>query len=268
MKVIVSHDIDHLTAWEHSFKDAILPKYILRMHIELVLGKIRFKEYLLRTKSLFNNKWNHIEDLINFNRSMGIPSQFFIGVNNGVGLSYSIEKAHQIMLQHQTHDVHFGVHGIAFDDPTAIQREYDRFKQLAAESQIGMRMHYVRKVDKTMHWIAQAGYAFDSTEFGFLSPYRIESMWEFPFQIMDSWVMEQGKRWQSVNLERAKEITLAELARAEKAELPYLGIIFHDHYFSPAHQTWMNWYTWFMETLKNKGYTFIRFGDAIKELET
>lgn len=267
MKVIVSHDIDHITAWEHGLKDGILPKYILRMHIELVLGKISISEYLLRIRSFFTNKWQHLDELISFNESIGIPSHFFIGMQNGVGLSYSPKHAADIVHKYSNAKVRFGVHGIAFDDLLQIQSEYRRFQDLTSEDGFGMRMHYVRKTTDTMSWIAASGYTFDSTEYSFGPPYKIDSMWEFPFQIMDSWIMEQGKRWQSVKLEEAKAITLRELEKAQRAQLPYLGIIFHDHYFSPAHRTWMDWYTWFMAYLKNQGFEFIHFNDAIKEME-
>ncbi len=267
MKVIVSHDIDHITAWEHGAKDSILPKYAVRMHLELLKGHISFNEYLLRIKSFFTNSWNNIEALIAYNTSMGIPSHFFVGVNNGVGLSYSIDRASEIIKKYQGTSVQFGVHGIAFDNKEKIQYEFDRFTSLAGHKPSGMRMHYVRKTSDTMNWIANAGYHFDSTEYSFGAPYKIGTMWEFPFQIMDSWILEQGKRWQSVNLEQAKSITLIELEKAEKANLPYLGIIFHDHYFSPAHRTWMEWYIWFTGYLKEQGYSFIRFEDAIKEME-
>jgi hypothetical protein len=267
MKVIVSHDIDHLTAWEHGLKDAILPKYLARMHVELISRHISFQEYVLRIKSFFTNKWNHLDALIAYNQSLGIPSHFFVGVNNGVGLSYDIHKVSTIIQSHGKASVKFGVHGIAFDNKKDIQNEFNRFAEFSKKESFGMRMHYVRKTTNTMKWISEAGYAFDSTEYSFGSPYKIGTMWEFPFQIMDSWIMEQGKKWQSVNLEKAKTITLKELEKAEKEQLPYLGVIFHDHYFSPAHRSWMNWYIWFTGYLKDHGYEFIRFEDAIKELE-
>ena len=40
MKVIISHDIDHITAREH-LTDTIIPKFIIRNKIELLTGKIR-----------------------------------------------------------------------------------------------------------------------------------------------------------------------------------------------------------------------------------
>ena len=39
IKVIISHDVDHITAWEHS-KDLIIPKFVARMFVEHGLGYI------------------------------------------------------------------------------------------------------------------------------------------------------------------------------------------------------------------------------------
>jgi hypothetical protein len=43
MKIIISHDIDHITVFEHK-KDLIIPKFIIRSFIELGLGYISFSE--------------------------------------------------------------------------------------------------------------------------------------------------------------------------------------------------------------------------------
>jgi hypothetical protein len=48
-------------------------------------------------------------------------------------------------------------------------------------------------------------------------------MWEFPFQIMDGWIIENYKRWQTLNLEQAKENTKRLIDKAIEADLEYLG---------------------------------------------
>lgn len=91
MKAIISHDVDHITVWEH--KDLIVPKFLIKSTIELLSGTIPFRDYLSRYEDLIKNKWQNIEELIKFNTKNGIPSTFFLGVNNGVGLVYSLENA-------------------------------------------------------------------------------------------------------------------------------------------------------------------------------
>ena len=61
MKIIISHDVDHITVWEHLTKDFIIPKFLLRNKIELLTGKIGFNEYCLRIKDVFNNKFQSIQ---------------------------------------------------------------------------------------------------------------------------------------------------------------------------------------------------------------
>src|ERR1700733_14669560 len=93
MKAIISHDIDHISILEHTFKDAIIPKFMARMHIELVSGKISLREYTLRWTDFFKNKWQNIDELITYNNINNIPSSFFIAVNRGLGLNYSNRSA-------------------------------------------------------------------------------------------------------------------------------------------------------------------------------
>ena len=97
MKAIVSHDIDHLTLTEHYLRDLIVPKYFVRSYIEFFSGKISFSELMHRYGDVFKNQWQHIEILHKFNSQNNVPSTYFIGVNKGVGLTYSqIQSAYWI----------------------------------------------------------------------------------------------------------------------------------------------------------------------------
>ena len=93
MKILLSHDVDHITVHEHWFKDLIIPKFYIRSVIELLNRKITFKEFLNRLADLTLNKWNGVDEVIAFNQSRNIKSTFFVGVNNGVGLSYELNQA-------------------------------------------------------------------------------------------------------------------------------------------------------------------------------
>ncbi|HSH65553.1 MAG TPA: hypothetical protein VLB84_07095, partial [Bacteroidia bacterium] len=241
MKAIISHDIDHLTVWEHR-ADLILPKFVVRANIELTIGKISINEYLLRIGDFFKNKWQRIDEVIAFNKSMGIPSSFFIGVNNGLGLSYPLKEAAYWINKVFEQGIEIGVHGINYETFEGVKKEFDDFSSSCpSQSSFGMRMHYVRKNENTLHYIEQCGYLYDSTENSFKNPYKIGKMWEFPFQIMDGWVIDKDKRWQSQNLQQAKDNTLKLIDKAQKEKLEYLGIIFHDRYFCDSFKTWKNW---------------------------
>jgi hypothetical protein len=267
MKAIVSHDIDHLTVWEHT-RDLILPKFIIRGHIELILGKISIFEYCNRISDFFKNKWQQIDELINYNNSMKVPSSFFIGVNNGIGLSYPIEEASYWINKLTKQNVEIGVHGISYDSFEKVNKEFETFKNIASLSSFGMRMHYVRNDGNTLSYIEKSGYYYDSTEHAFKNPHKIGNLWEFPFQIMDGWIINNGKPWQSRNLEHAKYNTLHLIDKAEKENIKYLGIIFHDRYFSDSFKTWKNWYIWLIDYLKSNKIEFVNFKQAIQELES
>ena len=141
MKAIISHDIDHITVWEHLFKDTIIPKYMIRMHVELLKNKISLREYTLRWSDLFKNKWQNIDELVTFNNINLVPSSFFIAVNKGVGLNYSNESALLWIEQMQRRNCEIGIHGIDFDDEKLIKREFDLFSSLTKINSFGIRMH-------------------------------------------------------------------------------------------------------------------------------
>jgi hypothetical protein len=267
MNVIVSHDIDHITVWEHLFRDTIIPKYMARMHIELISGKISMREYTLRWADFFKNKWQNIDELITFNNIHKVPSSFFIAVSKGVGLNYSNEAAFVWIEQMKKRGCEIGVHGIAFDNKSEIEEEYELFKKLSGQKQAGIRMHYVRNDANTFLHFNDVGYKYDSTVNSFENPYKIGEMWEFPFQIMDGWVIEDGKRWQTKSLEQAKENTKRLIDQAHKHKLNYLGIDFHDRYFSHAFKTWVEWYMWVIEYCESEGMKFLNFEQGILELE-
>lgn len=267
MKAIISHDIDHITVWEHLFKDLIIPKHMARMHIEWFTGKISGREYLLRWGDFFKNKWQNIDELITFNNIHKVPSSFFIAVNNGVGLNYSLTASKLWIEQIQYRKSEVGLHGIAFDASDAIQKEHQLFYSFSGLTKFGIRMHYVRNTSETYQLLDKAGYLYDSTVHAFQNPYKIDNMWEFPFQIMDGWVIENSKQWQSINLSKAKENTLKLIDKAHQHNLKYLGIDFHDRYFSYSFKTWLDWYMWLVEYLKSNKIEFVNFETAVKELE-
>lgn len=267
MKAIISHDIDHIKVFEHLFKDVIIPKFMTRMHIELFSGKISVREYMLRWADFFKNKWQNIDELITFNNINKVPSSFFIAVNKGIGLNYSNTAAMLWIDQMKHRSCEIGLHGIDFDNMEAIKKEFDLFSSLTEQNNFGIRMHYVRNDGETYQLMERAGYRYDSTEHAFKNPYKIGNMWEFPFQIMDGWVIEDGKKWQSLNLAKSKEKTKVLIDQAESLDLKYLGIDFHDRYFSHSFNTWLEWYIWLVDYLKINKIDCVNFDMAIKELE-
>lgn len=267
MKAIVSHDIDHLTLSEHYLNDLIVPKFFTRSLIELSIGKISFTEFMNRFGDVFKNQWQHIESLHEFNSKHGVPTTYFIGVKKGLGLSYSQKQSEFWIKKMLQMGCRVGVHGIEFESLEKISSEYNLFKQLSEQPTFGTRMHYIRKNESTFTNMAKAGYLFDSSEMNFKAPYKVDSMWEFPFQLMDSYVIEKPKQWQSKNFTQSCEESKRIIDKVQSLNLPYLGIDFHDRYFSASHKTWKDWYMWLIEYLKENKIEFIDFNGAIKELE-
>ncbi len=268
MKIIISHDVDHITPWEHK-KDLIIPKFIVRSFIEFGLRYISLFELRSRFKSLVENKWQNIEELMRFDRENEIPSTFFIGVANGLGLSYSLKDAEFWIRRIQQRGFDVGVHGIAFDDYRCIVREHELFNEVLKSNSFGIRIHYIRLIYNILEFLNRAGYLFDSSLYELKKhPFRVGNLWEFPLHIMDGYIICKKNRWQDQTLEQVKETTKNEIGKAYDRKIKYYTILFHDRYFSDSFRTWKEWYMWLIGYFKDNQVEFISYGDAIKEIET
>jgi len=267
MKVIISHDVDHLTVLEH-LRDLIIPKFWIRSFIELSLGYISLKEFFVRFNEFLKNRWNHIEKLIEFDKEYNIPSTFFFGMNRGMGLSYSLELAEEYIQLVLNNGFDVGVHGIEFKNFEEMKREFETFKNLSQLESFGIRMHYLRMDNKTLEKLEKIGYVFDSSLYSIKNPFRIGegNMWEFPLHIMDGYIILRGKKWQSLKLKEVIDITKRKIEDYCESGIEYLTILFHDRYFSESFRTWKEWYIQIVEYLKSNGFKFISYRQALEEL--
>ncbi len=264
MKIIISHDVDHLHVSEH-FCDLIIPKFVVRAKIELLTGKISMGEFFTRMGELFGNKWNRLEEIIEFNKQYHIPATFFVGVKNGLGLNYSLEKASRAIKFIQSRGCEVGVHGIAFDNQADVQKEFDNFAEIIGHKDFGIRMHYLRNNDDTLTYLSNAGYLFDATLPEQKSTYNIANFTEFPVHIMDGWMMNRQKAWQVNNLQQALDDSKRIIDEGLKNEIDYFSILFHDRYFSNGFKTWKEWYVQLMEYLIQNNFEFVDYKMALTE---
>ena len=266
MKAIISHDIDLLTVWEHK-NDLAIPKLIVRSSIELAIGSIYSTEYLLRFKELVENKLHNLEELMEFDKEKKVPSTFFIGVNKGLGLSYSLTDAEYWIKRIMEKGFDVGVHGIEFNDLKAIKTEYESFKQMSGLSAFGIRMHYLRNSKNTLEFLNKAGYIFDSSLYKKERPFKAGNLWEFPLHIMDTYIFNENSRWQNRTLDQAKDKTKAIMEGIHKWGIKYFTILCHDRHFSNSFRSWKAWYIWTVEYLKKNRVELTTYKEAIQELK-
>ena len=263
MYVIISHDVDHLFGRDHWFRDLIYPKLWVRSTLQLVKRQISIREWWLRCSSCFRHKRNNIEEIMRFDKENGVPSTFFFGMNQGLGLSYRPAEAKEIILKTRRAGFDVGVHGIIYDSKEGIEQEYKKFIETVGFEPCGIRMHYVRFNEKTFEYESLTGYQFDTTEFDKSNngtrkdPYQVGDMWEFPLSIMDGYLPNQ--------LSDMKADTLKLLQECEAKKMEYVTILFHDCYFSEEYQALYKWYMWLIGELKST-YSFVSFRDAITQL--
>lgn len=264
MKVIISHDVDHLFRGEH-YRDLIYPKLWVRSMLEVLRGQYGFREWIYRMHSPFCKIRHHIPELIEFDKSRGIESTFFFGMNNGLGMKYSIEDAMPVIRFVMEQGFEVGVHGIEFESYEKVKKEYTSFSQIVKEKDFGIRTHYVRYNHKTFNIFNKCGYLFDTSEFDktkgmtIKSPYKVGDMWEFPLVMMDAYL--------PIKFKEKKERTVEIINIAEKSKIQYLTILFHDASFCKEYLTERDWYIWLVDWLSKNGHEFISYRKAIMELE-
>lgn len=267
MKIIVSHDVDHLSVLEHH-KEWMIPKFLIRTFLEAGLRKIQTKEVYHRLLGLLRNRWHNLDELVDFDAVHDVPATYFVGVENGRQLSYPLSEAEKWILKIKKSGFEVGVHGICYDSAAGIKKEFCRFRNVLPEGDAGIRMHCLSRNSRTVESLADAGYRFDCTVAGLQNPFFVEDrIWEFPLQLMDSELFCKGARWQTQDLERVKKQTVSLLERAKAEGLRYFSVLFHDFYYSEAFRAWKQWYEWFVGYASDNGYEFINYADAIKEME-
>lgn len=265
MKIIVSHDVDHLYASDHITRDLIFPKLWIRSFLHCCQGRISIKTLGYRLISVFGKRLNRIPEIMEFDRNHGVASTFFFGMANGLGMSYKQTAARPWIDTILQGGMDAGVHGIAYQDGKEIAKEKADFQRLSGLETFGIRTHYVRYDANTFQKFAQCGYLFDTSAFNkkeieLEAPYRIHDLWEFPLHIMDGYIMFD-------NLEAACEKTRQALAQAEQKGLPYFTFLFHDYMFNPkTYPHDKQYYEWFIHYCQEKGYPFISYRQAIKAL--
>ena len=267
MKIIISHDVDHLYNKEHIFRDLFFPKLIVRSLLHVFQGKIRFSTFLWRVKSVFEKRLNRIEEVMRKDKEYGIPSVFFFGMNQGLGMSYRPDEAQSMILKVKETGFDVGVHGIEYEGKDGIQKEHNCFCEKSGLNIFGIRTHYVRFNEETFSKLSDAGYLFDSSDFNkqyleFKEPYRVGEMWEFPLHIMDGYILPFGK------LHKGKEDTVAAIEEAKRKGMAYCTILYHDYqYNEKTYPDEKAWYDWLLDYLKSNNYEFISYREAIEELE-
>lgn len=266
MKVIVSHDVDHLHPSEHFFRDLYFPKLWVRSFIEYLKGEIGLKVFFNRILLIFNKRLNRIAELCDFDSRNCVKATYFFGMDSVLSMSYKKEKALPYIRYVKDAGFDAGVHGCNFDNVEAIKKEHNAFQRLTGESQFGVRNHYVRYNGHTFGYMNDACYIFDTTEFNkdgldYKHPYKVGNMWEFPLAIMDVYVVHH-------NLQDAKDRVKAFIQSVIKNEGSYLTVLFHDSLFNQkCYPLEYAFYVWLIKYLKECGVEFISYRKAIEELD-
>lgn len=260
MKVILSHDVDHLYWSDHAL-DTFYPGLFLRSSKAMLKGEIKSSELIRRFS--FSGQLNRIKELSTFLKDRNLPASFFFGMRTGLNLSYDYQKAGKFIntLKSQGFDV--GVHGMAFDDLELMKEERERFKEISGNYPKSIRNHYLRNNEKTFDLMNQLGYKSDSTLNGIMERDKIGDLNRIPISQMDVDVMKEARLAGKSML----EISLEKLEEAESKNLDYFVVNFHDIYFSKAYLEYKEWFETLLNALIARNYSFVDFKTAISEID-
>ena len=138
MKIIVSHDVDHLFRDDH-YRDLIYPKLWVRSTLEVIKREYGANEWLHRMGNPFKHVRHRIEEVMAFDKAHNIQSSFFFGMDNGLGMNYSKEKACEVIRHVDKAGFDVGVHGISYTEYGKMQKEYDDFARIIGRKDFGIR---------------------------------------------------------------------------------------------------------------------------------
>ena len=265
MKIIISHDVDHLSVAEHCLKDFIIPKFIIWQFIEFIKSNIWITELFKRYYGLLSNKWNNIKQLQEFNLKNWIKTTYFFWVSNWLWLNYNQENAGNYIKYLLNNWADVWVHGINYDDIIKMEKEYNDFKTISWLNEFGIRMHYLRKSSNTKDYLSKLWYLFDCTDLLWDKYVKLNIWWMtvIPFQIMD-WDLFNYNR-NSFNLEEAKKYTKNLLSNAIQNNQEYFSILIHQRYFSDDFNNWKKWYIWFVNYCKINNHLLINYKELCKK---
>ena len=272
MKVIISHDVDHLSVWEHT-RDLVIPKFVVRFGIEWVLGYTSWREVVPALRSLWTNSWQHIEELMDFDEAHGVPSTFFVAVANGRKLCYALADAKEWITRVRSRGFDVGVHGIEYGSADKVHDELTRFREITGQDFVGVRFHNigfspssVQLSDSDVLNLKRVGYSFSSTTFGDTGPWCSDTFWEFPIHLMDGHMFRVGRPWKNRTPEQMRESTVKRLEDAAARGVSYFSLLFHDGFFCDYYRDYQEWYVWLVEFLKAAGYQLCSYRHALDEL--
>jgi len=261
MKIIVSHDIDHISWSEHILRDLFIPKWLIRNSAWLLSGHVSWHLFRKRVQAITSERIHNLPELINFDHTHNVPSTFFLGVANALNMSYPLSMARDMTAYIREQGFDVGTHGVAFQVKENILQEYERFKKFMPDGEsFGVRNHYLRRDDQTLAFQAEVGYLFDSSEYGLQPPYMINGIWEFPVCLMDSFLIPD---YDSSDFLMLQHSSIDIIQKAEQMKFPYFTLLFHDDFYSDLYPNHKEWYEWIIPWLMER-FEFSSFRLAIE----
>lgn len=256
MKIIISHDVDHLFLSEH-YKDTFIPGLLKRSVVEHRKKRTRLGELSKR----FAWRLNNIQELHAFNSKYSIPATWFFGMRTGLNLSYHWKKAKTWVHFLRDQGASVGLHGMSYDNKALLLQEKNRLEEVLGSPVNGIRNHYLRMSDSTLAIMNELGFAYDSTEKNTSHPRKIGELTEIPIGLMDVDLLQV-----SADPTCWPNHSLGMIEKAKRLHVPFFVINFHDVYYSDGWPNFKAWYQTLIKKLYERNFSFVNFDIALREL--
>lgn len=264
MKIVLSHDVDHLNWQEHYVKDLFVPKQLIRNTLALLKGRITLQLYFTRLKMW--GRMHRIPELMKEYDKRDIRATFFFGMNNALNLSYKKERAIPVMLALKEANHEVGMHTIEVNSPQKTNKEISDFTKLSSQQLFGVRSHYLRLNGVSFNTFSNAQIQYDSTIQMISAPFKIGTLWEIPISIMDANLVPNFMT--NSNLEEWTNNCEVAFQEALQKNIPYFVVNFHDVYMSDYYPTIKKWFFNFVDQKLDQGFKFITLNECLQELES
>ena len=165
--VVLSHDVDHLGLREH-LVDTFLARYAVNVARQELGRRFRPLRALdawagIGLALVGRDRWDVIDELIEAEKSAGLPATWFFAMRRGLGIAYSDSARDAAIEEVWGAGFEVGLHGQSPEDGGALAGEIREHAERLGEDVLGMRMHYLRLTSAALDGLVEAGVRYDTT---------------------------------------------------------------------------------------------------------
>jgi hypothetical protein len=288
----LTHDVDFIGIRQHKFDHTMwgfLYRALVGSLMGVLKGRMPWAKLVQNWKAALSlpfvylkwqpDFWNEFDRYLQLER--GVASTFFfIPYKNHAGEQVSGQAPKRRAAKYEVADIaeqvhqlasrgcEIGLHGIdAWNNPQKGHRELSRIREITAQSEVGVRMHWLYSSERSPQALEEAGFSYDST-FGYneaagfragttqvFCPLTAQTLLELPLNIQDTALFYPTR----MNLSEAEALDLCtQFIRVASVFGGALTVNWHTRSLSPE-RLWGDFYTKLLKRIQEHR---VWFGNA------